>query len=114
MVAHIITSPSKSLGRAFRRCIALNLELPGYNQYKIPPLEILKRRNFVKFQLARVAVLRATCTAASKLALLAQTSRPKFLKFRLFFHLDHVWHRFDHTFRKERLGVRIHGVKLGL
>jgi len=75
MAAHIITRPSKSLGRAFRRCIALNLELAGYNQYKISPLEILKRRNFVKFQLARVAVLRATCTTASKLALLIHKPR---------------------------------------
>ena len=70
MVAHIITRPSKSLGRAFRRCIALNLELPGYNQYKIPPLEILRRWNFVKFQLAQAA-----CTTASKLALLTHKPR---------------------------------------
>ena len=75
MVAHIITRPSKSLRRAFRRCIALNLELSGYNQYKIPPLEILERRNFVKFRLARAAALRATCTTASKLALLIYKPR---------------------------------------
>lgn len=75
MVAHMITSLSKSLRHAFRRCIALNLELPGYNQYKIPPLEILKRRNFVKFQLARAAMLRATCTTASKLALFVHKPR---------------------------------------
>lgn len=47
------------------------------------------------------------------LAVRAQTSRPKFLKFRLFFHFDHVWHRFDHAFGKERLGVRVYGVKFG-
>ena len=38
-------------------------------------IEILKRRNFVKFRLARAAVLRATCTTASKLALFAHKPR---------------------------------------
>ena len=42
---------------------------------EIPPLEILRRQNFVKFQLARAAILRATCTTASKLALLAHKPR---------------------------------------
>ncbi len=37
---------------------------------EIPPLEILKRRNFVKFQLAQAA-----CTTASKLALSAHKPR---------------------------------------
>lgn len=42
---------------------------------KIPPLKILKQRNFMKFRLARAAVLRATCTTASKLALLIHKPR---------------------------------------
>ena len=100
MVVHIITRPSKSLGRAFRRCIALNLELSGYNQYKIPA----RTGGCAARDLHYREQTRAVC---------AQTSLPKFLKFRLFFHLDHVWHRFDHAFGKERLGVCIHGVKLG-
>ena len=68
----------------------------------------------MKFQLAQAAILRASSHYREQTrAARTQTSRHKFRKFRLFFHLDHVWHRFDHAFGKERLGVRIHGVKLG-
>ena len=69
----------------------------------------------MKFRLARAAVLRANLRYRERTrAARAQTPRHKFRKFRLFFHLDHVRHRFDHAFGKERLGIRIHGVKLGL
>ena len=54
----------------------------------ILPLEILKRQNFMEFQLAQAAVLRATCTAASKLALLINKPRaPNSINLDYFFTL---------------------------
>ena len=79
-----------------------------------PRFTLMTYFHFVSATYFAVYLVSSFCRKGLQICIIrTQTSRSKFHKFRLFFHLDHVWDRFDHAFRKQRFGVRIYGVKLG-